>query len=66
MSVARQAQSSIQKVGAGNAKEADVQAKTRGFGILVRGSTPQEMQARLQADVAKWATVIDKTGLAKQ
>ena len=47
-------------------QEADVQAKTRGFGILVRGSTPQEMQARLQADVAKWAKVIDKTGLAKQ
>jgi tripartite-type tricarboxylate transporter receptor subunit TctC len=47
-------------------QEPDVQAKTRGFGILVRGSTPQEMQARLQADVAKWATVIDKTGLAKQ
>jgi hypothetical protein len=43
-----------------------VQAKARGFGILVRGSSPQEMQARLQADVAKWATVIDKTGLAKQ
>jgi tripartite-type tricarboxylate transporter receptor subunit TctC len=47
-------------------QEPEVQAKARGFGILVRGSTPQEMQARLQADVAKWATVIDKTGLAKQ
>ena len=47
-------------------QEPDVLAKTRQFGILVRGSTPQEMQARLQADVAKWATVIDKTGLAKQ
>jgi len=32
----------------------------------VRGSTPQEMQARLKADIAKWASVIDKTGLAKQ
>ncbi len=47
-------------------QEPDVQAKTRQFGILVRGSTPQEMQARLKADVAKWATVIDKAGLAKQ
>jgi tripartite-type tricarboxylate transporter receptor subunit TctC len=47
-------------------QEPEVQAKARGFGILVHGSTPQEMQARLQADVAKWATVIDKTGLAKQ
>ena len=47
-------------------QEPEVQAKAREFGILVRGSTPQEMQARLQADVAKWATVIDKTGLAKQ
>jgi tripartite-type tricarboxylate transporter receptor subunit TctC len=47
-------------------QEPDVQAKTRQFGIMVRGSTPQEMQARLKADVAKWATVIDKTGLAKQ
>jgi tripartite-type tricarboxylate transporter receptor subunit TctC len=47
-------------------QEPDVQAKARGFGILVRGSTPQEMQSRLRADVAKWATVIDKTGLAKQ
>jgi tripartite-type tricarboxylate transporter receptor subunit TctC len=47
-------------------QEPDIQTKTRQFGIIARGSTPQEMQARLQADIAKWAAVIDKTGLAKQ
>jgi tripartite-type tricarboxylate transporter receptor subunit TctC len=44
----------------------DVQAKTRQFGIVGRGSTPQEMQARMQADIDKWAAVIEKAGVPRQ
>ncbi len=47
-------------------QQPDVQAKTRQFGIVGRGSTPQEMQARLKADIDKWAAVIEKAGVARQ
>jgi tripartite-type tricarboxylate transporter receptor subunit TctC len=47
-------------------QQPDVQAKTRQFGILARGSTPEEMQARLKADIGKWAAVIEKAGVTKQ
>jgi tripartite-type tricarboxylate transporter receptor subunit TctC len=47
-------------------QQPDVQAKTRQFGILARGSTPDEMQARLKADIGKWTAVIEKAGVTKQ
>jgi tripartite-type tricarboxylate transporter receptor subunit TctC len=44
----------------------DVQEKARGLGIEMRGSTPEEMQARLTRDIAKWRDVINKAGIQKQ
>jgi len=44
----------------------DVQQKARRLGIEARGSTPEEMQARLAHDIAKWREVIDKAGIPKQ
>jgi len=32
----------------------------------MRWSTPEEMTARLKADIAKWGEVIDKAGIAKR
>jgi putative tricarboxylic transport membrane protein len=45
---------------------ADVQQRARGLGIEMRGSTPEEMQARLTRDIAKWRDVIDKAGIPKE
>jgi tripartite-type tricarboxylate transporter receptor subunit TctC len=47
-------------------QQADVQARARQIGVVGRGSTPQEMQARMRADIDKWAAVIDKAGIARQ
>ena len=44
----------------------DVQEKALQFGLDARGTTPEEMQARMQADIVKWAAVIEKAGLEKQ
>jgi putative tricarboxylic transport membrane protein len=44
----------------------DVQERARGLGMEARGSTPEEMQARLTRDIAKWREVIDKAGIPKQ
>ncbi len=44
----------------------DLHAKARGLGIEARGSTPEEMQARLARDIARWREVIDKAGIPKQ
>ena len=44
----------------------DVQAKALQFGLDARGTTPEEMQARMVADIAKWAAVIEKAGLERQ
>jgi tripartite-type tricarboxylate transporter receptor subunit TctC len=44
----------------------DLQAKARGLGMDARGSTPEEMQARLARDIARWREVIDKAGIPKQ
>jgi tripartite-type tricarboxylate transporter receptor subunit TctC len=45
---------------------AEVQEKARLFGMETRGTTPEEMQSRLKADIAKWAAVIEKAGLERQ
>ena len=44
----------------------DVQQKALQFGLDARGTTPEEMQARMIADIAKWAAVIEKAGLERQ
>jgi tripartite-type tricarboxylate transporter receptor subunit TctC len=36
------------------------------FGMEARGTTPEELQHRMQADIAKWAAVIEKAGIERQ
>jgi tripartite-type tricarboxylate transporter receptor subunit TctC len=36
------------------------------FGMEARGSTPEELSARIKTDVAKWAEVIEKAGIPKR
>lgn len=40
----------------------DVQAKLMGFGAVVDGSTPDELAAHVQAELAKWAPVVQASG----
>jgi tripartite-type tricarboxylate transporter receptor subunit TctC len=47
-------------------KSPDIQAKALQFGLDARGTTPEAMQERMRADIAKWAVVIEKAGIAKQ
>jgi tripartite-type tricarboxylate transporter receptor subunit TctC len=47
-------------------KSPEIQAKALLFGLDARGTTPEEMQARMRADIAKWAAVIEKAGIEKQ
>ncbi len=44
----------------------EVQEKAKLFGMEARGTTPEEMQSRLKADIEKWAAVIEKAGLERQ
>jgi tripartite-type tricarboxylate transporter receptor subunit TctC len=44
----------------------EVQEKAKLFGVEARGTTPEEMQSRLKADIEKWAAVIEKAGLERQ
>jgi tripartite-type tricarboxylate transporter receptor subunit TctC len=44
---------------------ADVQSKSAQMGMAMRWSTPEEMTARMKADIAKWGTVIEKAGIPK-
>jgi tripartite-type tricarboxylate transporter receptor subunit TctC len=44
----------------------DVQEKARRLGMEMRPSTPDEMTARLKADIAKWSAVIEKAGIARR
>ena len=43
-----------------------VQEKAKKLGMEMRGSTPQEMTARLRNDIAKWTAVIEKAGIPKR
>jgi tripartite-type tricarboxylate transporter receptor subunit TctC len=36
------------------------------LGIEARGSTPAELGDKLKAEIAKWTTIIDKSGIEKQ
>ena len=44
----------------------DLQVKAKQFGMNARGSTPEEMRARMARDINRWAAVIEKAGIAKQ
>jgi tripartite-type tricarboxylate transporter receptor subunit TctC len=43
----------------------DVQSKSAQMGMEMRWSTPDDMTARMKADIAKWGAVIDKAGIPK-
>ena len=43
-----------------------VQEKAKKLGMEMRGSTPEEMTARLNDDIAKWTAVIEKAGIPKR
>jgi len=47
---------------------ADTEVKKRllELGIEARASTPEEIAARLKADIGKWQKVIEKAGIQKQ
>lgn len=44
----------------------DIQSKAQAVGMEMRWSTPEDMTARMKADIAKWGAVIDKAGIAKR
>ncbi len=43
-----------------------LQEKAKRLGMDARGSTPEEMRARMASDIEKWAAVIEKAGIEKQ
>src|SRR5476649_335414 len=46
--------------------DADLKKRALELGIETKASTPAEIDARMKADIAKWGSVIDKAGIAKQ
>ena len=44
----------------------DMQARSAEMGMAMRASTPDEMTARMQADIRKWSAVIEKAGIARR
>jgi tripartite-type tricarboxylate transporter receptor subunit TctC len=46
--------------------DADVKKRLMELGIEAKASTPQEIGARLKADIDKWQKVIEKAGIPKQ
>jgi tripartite-type tricarboxylate transporter receptor subunit TctC len=46
--------------------DSEVKKKLIELGIEARASTPEEISARLKADIDKWGKVIDKAGIQKQ
>jgi tripartite-type tricarboxylate transporter receptor subunit TctC len=44
----------------------DVKQRMLDLGIEARASTPEELRARLEADIAKWGEVIAKAGIEQQ
>jgi tripartite-type tricarboxylate transporter receptor subunit TctC len=44
----------------------EVKKKALELGIDARGSTPQDIQARLKDDIVKWTAVIEKAGIQKR
>jgi tripartite-type tricarboxylate transporter receptor subunit TctC len=44
----------------------DLQRKAAQMGMAMRASPPEQMTARMKADIAKWGAVIEKAGIAKR
>ena len=44
----------------------EVKQRYADLGIEAQASTPEELMARLQRDIAKWAAVIERAGIPKQ
>jgi tripartite-type tricarboxylate transporter receptor subunit TctC len=44
----------------------DVRAAMAKFGMEARGSTSEDLSARIKIDIAKWAEVIEKAGIPKK
>jgi len=44
----------------------DIKSRFASLGIVARASTPEELKARMQGDVGKWAAVIERAGIPKQ
>jgi tripartite-type tricarboxylate transporter receptor subunit TctC len=44
----------------------DIQSKANEMGMEMRWSTPQDMTARMKADIAKWGAVIEAAGIPKR
>jgi tripartite-type tricarboxylate transporter receptor subunit TctC len=44
----------------------DIQTRSAEMGMAMRASTPEEMTARMKADMSKWSAVIEKAGIAKR
>ena len=43
----------------------DIQNKSSQMGMAMRWSTPDEMTARMKADIGKWSAVIDRAGIPR-
>lgn len=46
--------------------EPDMKKQLLEFGIEGKSSTPQEIEARLRDDIAKWSAVVERAGIPKQ
>jgi tripartite-type tricarboxylate transporter receptor subunit TctC len=46
--------------------DADVKKRLLDLGIEAKPSTPEELRSRLQADIKKWARVIEQAGIPQQ
>jgi tripartite-type tricarboxylate transporter receptor subunit TctC len=44
----------------------DIQNRAAEMGMAMRWSTPDDMTARMKADISKWSAVIEKAGIAKR
>jgi tripartite-type tricarboxylate transporter receptor subunit TctC len=44
----------------------EIQSKSKEMGMEMRWSTPEDMTARLKADIAKWGAVIERAGIPKR
>jgi tripartite-type tricarboxylate transporter receptor subunit TctC len=44
----------------------DIQSRAEEMGMAMHWSTPEEMTARMKADITKWTAVIEKAGIGKR
>jgi tripartite-type tricarboxylate transporter receptor subunit TctC len=47
-------------------RDPSVKEKAAALGLKAEGTTPQDMRARMSADVKRWGGVIEKAGIPKQ